>query len=110
MANVKIHLPGVLRPMVGNAAVIDLAGADVGAALAALVSLHPALARYVSPVEGKLPNYVRVFVGGKDIRTLAGLATKLADEDVIRVIPAIAGGASSSLLARGGKYHTGRNK
>jgi molybdopterin converting factor small subunit len=33
-----------------------------------------------------------VFVDGDDIRVLAGLDTKLADESVVLLLPAVAGG------------------
>jgi molybdopterin converting factor small subunit len=89
---VTVHLPGVLRSSAGGQSQIAVEAGSVGAALEALVALHPPLARYVAPKEGKLPNYVRVYVGEKDVNSLDGLATRVSDGDVLRVIPAIAGG------------------
>jgi molybdopterin converting factor small subunit len=42
--------------------------------------------------EGELRSFVNVFVGSRDVRALAGLATPLADGDVLAIIPAVAGG------------------
>ncbi|HLF05594.1 MAG TPA: MoaD/ThiS family protein [Thermoplasmata archaeon] len=89
---ITIHLPGVLRPSTGGQGRIDVDASTVSGALEALVTLHPSVARYVSPKEGKLPNYVRVFVGDRDVNGLQGLETPLKEGDVLRVIPAIAGG------------------
>jgi molybdopterin converting factor small subunit len=89
---VSIHLPGVLRSSTGGQSKIEVEAVTAGGALEALIGLHPSLARYVSAKDGKLPNYVRVYLGDRDVNTLDGLATPLKDGDVLRVIPAIAGG------------------
>jgi molybdopterin synthase sulfur carrier subunit len=57
-----------------------------------LDGLFPGLRAFILD-EGKgLRRYVNVFVNGHDIRSGEGLTTKLEDGDLVRIIPAVAGG------------------
>lgn len=92
MSEVTIRIPTPLRSYTGGRDEVHVEAADVGAALAALGAAHDGvLARVVSP-GGELRGFVNVFVGAKNIRSLAGLATPLAAGDVISIVPAVAGG------------------
>jgi molybdopterin converting factor small subunit len=42
--------------------------------------------------DGTLRRFVNVYVGGEDIRFLAGLETEVADGDEVTILPAVAGG------------------
>jgi molybdopterin synthase sulfur carrier subunit len=81
----------VLRPGVGGLREIEASGSTVGEALQKLVAEHPSLAGRVFE-NGEVPQFLNVFVDGDDIRVLAGLDTKLADESVVLLLPAVAGG------------------
>ena len=63
-------------------------------AVQALVGRHPALAEQLLTADGELHRFVNVFVNGRDVRYLEGLATPVADRDEIRLLPAIAGGSA----------------
>lgn len=47
---------------------------------------------YLLDETGALREYVNLFVGANEVRTLAGLQTRLADDDEVSIIPAMAGG------------------
>jgi molybdopterin converting factor small subunit len=42
--------------------------------------------------EGALRRFVNVYLNDEDVRFLGGLATPVADGDVVTVLPAVAGG------------------
>lgn len=90
MANIKIPTP--LRAFTGNQAEISVAASTVGEALDALVTAHPDLKTHLY-ADGKLRNFVNVFLGDEDIRFLQGTDTTIATEAKLRIIPSIAGGS-----------------
>jgi molybdopterin/thiamine biosynthesis adenylyltransferase/rhodanese-related sulfurtransferase/molybdopterin converting factor small subunit len=65
----------------------------VGEALAALGSAHGGVLERVMDPGGELRNFVNVYRGRDNVRSLDGLATPLADNDVLSIVPAVAGGA-----------------
>ena len=87
-----VRIPNTLRPLVGGAAEIEVAAADLGAAIRALEADHPELTERIIDETGRLYGFVNVFVGEAECRTLDGLATALADDTVVSVVPAVAGG------------------
>jgi sulfur-carrier protein len=91
MASIKIPTP--LRVYAGGNAVVDVGGANVGAALTDLVTQYPDLKQHLFS-EGKLRNFVNVFLGEEDVRFLDGLDTPIANDAALRIIPSIAGGTA----------------
>ncbi len=92
MSRVTVQIPPPLRPFADDAAELAVDGDTVGEALARLGDGRAALLARILTPEGELRPYVNVFVGERNARRLDGLATPLADGDVIAVIPAVAGG------------------
>jgi len=88
MSAVRIRIPMPLRGYTGGADELQVDAADVRDALRALGGARE---RVLSP-EGELRPFVNVFVGDRNVRALDGLATVLADGDVIAIVPAVAGG------------------
>lgn len=92
MTTVTIRIPMPLRTYTDNASEIRVEAATVGEALQRLGAAHSGvLPRVLSP-DGELRQFVNVFVGDRNIRSLNGLATSLAEGDVIVIVPAVAGG------------------
>jgi molybdopterin converting factor small subunit len=87
-----IRIPTVLRPQTGRQARVEVDGATVGEALAALVADNPALEERLLE-DGKVRGYVNVFVDDEDIRYLDGEATVVPAGVEISIMPAVAGGA-----------------
>ncbi len=87
-----VHIPAVLRPQVGGAKSIELAGRTVGDLVQALLALHPGLGGQLLTPDGDLNRFVNVYVNGQDVRYLDGLATPVGERDEVRLLPAMAGG------------------
>jgi sulfur-carrier protein len=88
---VKVKIPTQLRPATGGEAVAMVDGATVGAVLDALYERFDELRSRIAD-DGGLRRFVNVYVGGEDIRFLAGLDTPVNDGDEVTILPAVAGG------------------
>ena len=92
--SVEVRLPTMLRSEAGGQAVVPVDGATVGEALEDLVRQFPGLSGRVITDEGALHKFVNVYVNDDDVRYLDKLDTKVAENDEISIIPAVAGGAA----------------
>lgn len=90
---VTLTIPTALRQFAGNSASVSLDAATVGALLKETAARFPELGRHLYSEEGKLRNFVNIYVGDEDIRFLDGEATTLRDGETVSIIPAIAGGS-----------------
>jgi sulfur-carrier protein len=90
--SVEVHLPTLLRPQAGGAATLSADGSTVGEVFQALIAEHPGLATNLIDDDGQLHKFVNVYRNDDDIRYLDQLDTKVADGDVISILPAVAGG------------------
>lgn len=88
MAKVRVRLPlGVTHPDPQRD--LECEGATVEDVIKAAIAAEPRLEPRIYK-DGKL--YVGVFVNDRNMRSLGGFATAVADGDVIRIVPPIAGG------------------
>ena len=90
---VEIKLPNVLRAQADGQATVSVAGATVGEVFNQLIADYPGLRAQLLDDAGGLHKFVNVYKDDDDIRYLDGLDTKLADGDVLSILPALAGGA-----------------
>ena len=88
----KILIPTPLRPYTDKQDTVDASGATVGELLADLTRRHSGLKSHLYNEQGKLRSFVNVYVNDEDIRYLDKLSTKVADDDVVTILPAVAGG------------------
>ncbi len=91
---VKIHLPTALRPFADRREFVELEGRTVGEALGALTDKYSELGKHLLDEQGKLRNFVNVYLNEEDIRTLQGPETPIKDGDSLLIVPAIAGGGA----------------
>ena len=87
-----IRIPAPLRVATDGAAEVVVEASDVRGALAALAARHPATGDRLWDQRGRLHRFVNVFVGDEDVRDLQGLDTAVGEDDVIAIVPAVAGG------------------
>ncbi len=89
---VDVRLPTVLRQHAGGQATVKANGETLAEAFEDLVRQFPGLADQVVTADGELHRFVNVYVNDDDVRYLDKLGTKVADGDVISILPAVAGG------------------
>jgi molybdopterin synthase sulfur carrier subunit len=87
----QIRIPPVLRPEAAGNRTVAVEAATVREALAALVTIHPALESRLLVGDG-VPSYLNVFVDGDDIRLAGGLDASVSQASTILLLPAVAGG------------------
>ncbi len=90
MAIVKI--PSLLRYHAGDKNQIYISQNKFSEVLAALIHDYPLLSPYFFDDKGTLTQFISFYVNDKDIRFLKGLDTEISEEDVVTIIPAVAGG------------------
>ncbi len=88
-----IKIPVVLRSSTGGAKEVAADGGDVGAVLSSLAEQHPDTRSQLFGADGSLNRYVNVYLNDEDVRVLDGLETRLGEDDVLNVLPAMAGGS-----------------
>ena len=88
---VTVKIPTQLRAVTAGDAETEATGATVGEVLDDLFDRYAELRDRICE-DGTLRRFVNVYVGGEDIRFLAGLETEVSDGDEVTILPAVAGG------------------
>jgi adenylyltransferase/sulfurtransferase len=88
-----VKIPAPLRSYTGKEAEIRVNGTTVGAALEELVSRFPQLRNYILADDGSLRPFVNVFLGQRSASELGGMGAALSADDVVLLVPSIAGGS-----------------
>ena len=88
----KVNLYATFRDLTG-ASQVEVRGRTVGEALKDLVARYPALGAELFEGE-ELLERVSVFLEGRDVRYLEGLATPLEEGATLDLFPPVAGGGS----------------
>ncbi len=89
---VEVRLPTVLREHAGGQSSIQANGSTVGEVFEDAIRQFPRLAGQLVTEDGTLHRFVNVYRNDEDVRFLENLDTKVSDDDVISVLPAVAGG------------------
>src|SRR5256886_5343502 len=91
-----IKIPPVLRASVGGEKEVGASGGNVGEVLRDLAASHPATESQLFAADGELNRYVNVYLNDEDVRVLGGLDTAVAEQDVLVILPAMAGGGAGA--------------
>ncbi len=98
---VRIRIPTVLRKYADGHSATEVDAASVDEALAALAERFPALRPHLFDGDGRLRNFVNVYLGDENVRHLDAGARTLAAGAELSIVPAVAGGSGGS-PGRGG--------
>ena len=90
---VKVMIPTPLRAYTDKLEAIELEGNTVAELLTSLTERYEPLKKHLFNDEGKLRNFVNIYVNEEDIRYLSREETPVTDSDVVSIVPSIAGGA-----------------
>ena len=87
-----VRIPTQLRTLTGGEGTTAVEGTTVSEVLKALDTAHPGFAERLYDDSGSLRRFVNVFVDDEDVRFLDGLATPVAADATVSIVPAVAGG------------------
>jgi len=91
---VTVLIPTPLRAYTGKHDSVAVDGTTVGEIMSRLTTTHTALRKHLYSEDGKLRSFVNVYVNDEDIRYLQKENTPVSENDIISIIPSIAGGRS----------------
>lgn len=94
MTTVTVRIPTPLRSYTQGADEVRAEGATVAEAIGALGAAHDGLLARVLTAEGEPRQFVNIYLGSRNVRTLQGMATPVSEGEVISIVPAVAGGAT----------------
>jgi molybdopterin/thiamine biosynthesis adenylyltransferase/rhodanese-related sulfurtransferase/molybdopterin converting factor small subunit len=99
--SVTVSIPTPLRPFTGGRDTLELGGDTVGQVLDGLLAEHAGLKRHLLQDDGRLRNFVSLYLNETDIRHLDSTATPVRSGDVLTIVPSIAGGSPATAPAVG---------
>jgi adenylyltransferase/sulfurtransferase len=91
---VRIMIPTPLRQYVGKKDQVEVEAKTVAEALSRLAAEYGELRKHLYNQEGELRSFVNIYLGDEDIRFLQKEQTPLSENDVLSIVPSIAGGMS----------------
>src|SRR5688500_20396147 len=94
-----IQIPTPLRPFTDKKESVEVTGATVGELLADLTKRYDGLRKHLYSDDGKLRNFVNVYLNDEDIRYLQREQTPVKAGESLSIVPSVAGGAPTSAEA-----------
>jgi adenylyltransferase/sulfurtransferase len=88
-----IQIPTPLRPFTDKKEAVEVNGATVGELLADLTTRYEGLRKHLYADDGRLRNFVNVYLNDEDIRYLQREQTPVKPGDTLSIVPSVAGGA-----------------
>jgi adenylyltransferase/sulfurtransferase len=93
---VKVMIPTPLRQYAEKKESLEVEAKTVAEALRAITTQYAGLRKHLYNEEGKLRSFVNIYLGDEDIRFLQKEQTPLNENDVLSIVPSIAGGTATS--------------
>lgn len=95
--SVLVRIPTPLRALTQGQAELKIDGTSVGDLIERLDAKYAGLKDRLCEGDGKVRRFINIYVNEEDIRFLQGTATPLKAGDAVSIVPAIAGGAQSTV-------------
>ena len=92
---VVIEIPSALKQYVNDQDEVEVSGSSVEEVFEALVSEYAEVKANLFDENGKIRNFINVYLNDGDIRYANGLKSKVQDGDTIQIVPSVAGGCST---------------
>ncbi len=89
-----VFIPTPLRKFTNQTSKVEIARKTVLEVIQTLTSTYPPLQRHLVNADGKVPNFINIFVDDDDIRNLQQEQTPVNSNTIVSIVPAIAGGAN----------------
>jgi molybdopterin synthase sulfur carrier subunit len=86
------RIPGPLRRLSNGEITVEVGASDLGTAIEALDARYPGFKDRLLDDSGELRQFVNVYLNDEDVRLGSGLKARVADQDEISIVHAVAGG------------------
>ncbi len=90
--SIEVRVPPILRKHTNGAKSVWVDGGTIAALLDSLEEQYPGVKGQLFTEDGKIHRFVNIYLNDEDIRFIDNLNTKVADGDVVSILPAVAGG------------------
>jgi molybdopterin converting factor small subunit len=87
-----LKIPQPLQSYTAGEPLLQLSGSTIREMLADLGAQYPGLKPHLVNKKGNLNVFVHLFLHGEEIPQITGLDTEIAPDDVVTLVPSIAGG------------------
>ena len=91
---VLIEIPSALKQYVNNQDEVEVDGSSVEEALDSLCTRFTELKPNLFDGDGKVRNFINVYLNDDDIRYAEGMKSVIKDGDSIQIVPSISGGSA----------------
>ncbi len=88
----KIRIPTPLRRLTNEKDEVESNASSISELVADLEEQFPGIKDRLCEDDGTIRKFINIYVNDEDIRFLDGVNTKINNEDIVSIIPAIAGG------------------
>ncbi len=88
----SVRIPTPLRKLTADQDEVNISAANIESLIDELENQYPGLKARLCDESGEVRRFINLYVNNEDIRFLNGKETALNDDDVVSIIPAIAGG------------------
>ncbi len=89
---IEVKIPTILRTYTGGEKAVTGRGSTLAQVIDDVERRHPGLKDRLVESDG-LRRFVNVYVNDEDVRFSGGLSAPVSDDDVVVVLPAVAGGS-----------------
>jgi sulfur-carrier protein len=90
---VTVRLPTIMRSHAGGQSEIKAQGSTIGEVVDDIVKQFPGTATHLRAPDGGVHKFVNLYLNDEDVRYLQKLDTPVKDDDVVSILPAVAGGS-----------------
>ena len=88
----KIRIPTPLRRLTNEKDEVESNASSISELVVELEEQFPGIKDRLCEDDGTIRKFINIYVNDEDIRFLDGVNTKINNEDIVSIIPAIAGG------------------
>jgi len=89
----SVRIPTPLRKLTAEKDEVNISAENVSALIEELENQYPGIKARLCDESGEVRRFINLYVNNEDIRFLSGKETALNADDVVSIIPAIAGGS-----------------
>ncbi len=87
-----LKIPSPLRYYTDGQGEVQVEGHTVAVVMENFLNQYPALRPHLMDGNGELRHFVNLFLNEQNVRDLQGLETPVSEQDMVMIVPSIAGG------------------